>query len=141
MSDYSGIYSAQIVMLLLCIPIAGLSIYMVWHARLALNGLARGLILLLSMLIVLVALLIVQRLDDMQDVLTPEMTAILSSAVALLMLAVIIVVLVDVSYLYRQREFYTTWRAARQAKETQLENMRKASEARKRWDDETLRLL
>lgn len=100
---------------------------MVWRSRQALNGLTRSILLLL-------ALLIVRRLDDAFGILDGTATAILSSAVVAL-------IAVDLHYIYRQRGLFAMYQRNRLERIAQLEKMRQQNEtklARKRWDDDSV---
>ena len=116
-SDVLLVYSIQIVLLIACI-------YMVARARRALNGLARGLVLLLL-------LLIVRRIDDMFLILDNLQTMILSTAV-------VVVITYDIYQIYSRRDVFEFYLENRKKRIEQLEQLRRAAEARKRWDDETL---
>lgn len=112
------IYFFQIVVLLSCI-------YMTWRSRYALNGLTRGIILLLL-------LLIARRINDAFGVFDSVAILILSSAVVLLIAA-------DLYYIYRQRDIYAMYQANWRKRIAELENQRRAAEARSSWDDETIK--
>src|SRR5512135_3264217 len=101
------IYLFQIIFLLL-------DIYMVWQARLAINGLT-------STLILLFALLIIRRMDDMGR--NPEV-------IGILVLSSVIVTLVTFSIfrVYRKRGIYAAYLERRKEREEDLENMRAESE-------------
>lgn len=101
------IYSAQIIALLICV-------YMAWRARAALNGLGRGVILLML-------LLIVRRVDDAFHVLSDVETVILSSIV-------VIVVFIDVYHIYQARDAYRIYLTNRHKRMAELEAMREQSE-------------
>lgn len=108
------IYSAQIVILLVCV-------YMAWRARAALNGLGRGLMLLML-------LLIMRRVDDAFHVLSDVETVILSSVV-------VIVVFVDVYRIYQARDAYRVYLANRHKRMAELEAMRNQDEKQSGdWD-------
>ncbi len=112
------IYLIQIGVLAACI-------YMTWRARKALNGLARGLILLLL-------LLIARRIDDAFRVFTEEQILILSSAV-------VAVIAIDIYAVYRERAIYAEYLRRRKERIAELEAMRQKSEEHKRWDDEAVK--
>jgi uncharacterized membrane protein len=94
------IYSIQIALLITCL-------YMIWRARRALNGLGRGLSLL-------IALLVVRRFDDIFGVLDGTGVLILSSAV-------VAAVTYDIYKIYKTREVYETYLRNRRARITELE--------------------
>ena len=97
------IYIAQIILLCACI-------YMTWHARVALNGLGRGLILLFM-------LLIARRVDDVLGYLDTIGVLILSSAV-------VAVVTYDIYHIWRAREVYALYLHNRQKRIAELEQQR-----------------
>lgn len=101
-TDFAVIYLAQIAVLLWCI-------YMTWHARAALNGLGRGLILLF-------VLLIFRRVDDILGYLDTLGHLILSSAV-------VVVVAYDIHQIYKAREVYALYLRNRQERIEMLEKM------------------
>jgi hypothetical protein len=107
------IYSVQIV--LLCGAIV-----MVVINRKAINGLARGLVLL-------AILLIVRRIDDMAGVLGETGTLVLSSVV-------VAVFFLDVWKIHRARWLYLLWSEARQKRIAELEKMRAPSDSASAWD-------
>ncbi len=97
------IYLAQIAILCACI-------YMTWKARLALNGLGRGLILLFL-------LLVVRRIDDAFQILNDVGTLVLSSTVVAL-------VAYDIFQIYRARHVYEIYWRTRKARIEELERQR-----------------
>lgn len=106
------VYAVQIVFLCICI-------YMVHRARFAINGMSRGIILLL-------ALLIVRRFDDALGFMGPIAIAMLSSAV-------VAVIFLDIYHLYKEREIYALYLLNRKRRIDQLEAMRNESEQSKLW--------
>lgn len=108
------IYFAQIAALLVCV-------YMAWRARAALNGLGRGLMLLMI-------LLILRRVDDAFHVLSDVETVILSSVV-------VIVVLVDVYRIYEARDAFKLYLLNRHQRMIELEELRRKDETHSGdWD-------
>jgi len=97
------IYLFQIALLCACV-------YMTWHARAALNGLGRGLILLFL-------LLIVRRVDDMLGYLDTIGVLVLSSAV-------VAVVAFDIYQIYKARDVYALYLQNRKKRIAELENKR-----------------
>jgi|MudIll2142460700_1097286.scaffolds.fasta_scaffold19192_6 amino acid transporter len=128
------IYAVQILMLLACMSLFSLCTYMAYQARLALNGLARSIILLFSLLILLMALLILRRLDDALGLF--DNTIVLSSAVVLVACGIALTVTLDMYYVYRQRDVYAAWMAARKAKEDSLEELWNKNERTRKWDQQ-----
>ena len=114
-TDVVMVYAAQIAALLACL-------YMTWRSKRALNGMARGMMLLML-------LLIVRRVDDMTGILDNLQTMILSSAV-------VVLVTYDIYAVYRQRDVFAMYLENRKKRIDEMENQRKASEARKKWDEE-----
>ncbi len=125
---YTVFYLIQIGFLIACIPLLVFCVFMVNRSRLALNGLYRGLVLLLSMLIALIVLLIVRRVDDMLGILDSATILFLSSAVMLLVVSMVVVVTLDLYFLYRNRALYAMWQAARQKRIDDLEAAYQKSE-------------
>lgn len=121
-------YIVQIVLLLLCIPFLGICIFMVVESRAALNGLARGLIALLSLLIALSILISIRRIDDAFGILNSTTTLILSSIVALVFISIVMLVTIDLHYLYKNRGLYTWWKRNQQERINEYEAMREKSE-------------
>ena len=135
-----AIYTLQIAALGACIALFAACIYMVFRARFAINGLARSLILLLVLLVALCSLLIVRRLDSLLGLL--DDTLLLTSVIVVVACGIAVIITIDVSYLYRQREFYKAFLKARKQKEMLLESMRKEEEQRhlrREWDDEPVK--
>jgi hypothetical protein len=97
-----GVNIVQIAVLAGCI-------YMTWHVRRILSGMAPGLIGLL-------VLLIVRRLDDAFDVLDTTATLVLSSLV-------VILVTYDLYKLFRMRHVYSVYFQNRQRRIDDLERM------------------
>lgn len=122
------IYIIQIMLLLLTIPPLIACLYMVYKSRAALNGLTRGLSALLVMLIALMVLLSVRRLDDAFNIFNESATLILSSIVALMSISIVLLVTIDLHYLYRNRELFALYQRNRQARIQSLEDMRAQSE-------------
>lgn len=122
------IYIIQIVLLLLTIPPLVACLYMVYQSRAALNGLTRGLSALLVMLIALMVLLSVRRLDDAFNIFNESATLILSSIVALMSISIVLLVTLDLHYLYRNRELFALYQRNRQKRIQQLEDMRAQNE-------------
>lgn len=117
-TDFTAVYLFQIVVLSVCI-------YMAWHARAALNGLGRGLILLFM-------LLIFRRMDDILGYLDTIGNVILSSSV-------VVVVAYDIYQIYKAREVYALYLRNRRERISQLERIRQHDElnqARRKWDDD-----
>lgn len=122
------IYIIQIVLLLMSIPPLVACLYMVYKSRAALNGLTRGLSALLVMLMALMVLLIVRRLDDAFGILNSSATLILSSVVALMSVSIVMLVTIDLHYLYRNRGLYIWWKRNQQERINEYESMREKSE-------------
>jgi len=97
------IYLIQIALLFACV-------LMTWRVRRALNGLGRGLILLLL-------LLIVRRVDDMLGYLDSLGALILSSTV-------VAVVTYDIYQIYKARDVYALYLRNRQERISKLEELR-----------------
>jgi ABC-type multidrug transport system permease subunit len=95
-----SIYIAQIVALLWCS-------FMIWKARQATNGLGRGMLLLLF-------LLILRRVDDAFSILDDTGVLILSSLV-------VMVIVFDVYQIYKMRGLYALYFANRQERIDELE--------------------
>lgn len=117
------VYLVQIALLLWCL-------FMVWRSRRALNGMLRGLILLLL-------LLIVRRLDDVGhlfglNIFDEVQMLILSSAV-------VVLIVLEIWKLHSQREIFARYLQNRRERIAQLENLRKAASARHAWDDDVIR--
>lgn len=94
------IYIAQIVALLICA-------YMVFRARHAINGLARGVFLLLL-------LLIVRRVNDAFGILDETGVLILSSGV-------VVILMFDIWQVYKDRTIYAEYLRNRQKRIDELE--------------------
>jgi hypothetical protein len=94
------IYVLQIALLLTCL-------YMIWRVRLILNGLARG-------FVALILLLILRRSDDALHWMDETEILLLSSAVVL-------IVAYDIFQLYRNREIYAFYFRNREQRIEDLE--------------------
>lgn len=93
------------------IVILGYCLYMLWRARQALNGLGRGMMLL-------IVLLIIRRLGDAFHVLGNTDILLLSSAVVL-------IVTYDVYRIYKARHIYALYLSNRQQRIAELEELHK----------------
>lgn len=111
-------YLIQVAALIGCLGMA-------WVSRRALNGFARSLIAVLCVLIV-------HSLDDAFSLFGQAENFVLTSVV-------VAVITIDLYAVFKRRRLYAAWVQNRREAEERLENMRKASESRTRWDDETLR--
>jgi hypothetical protein len=83
---------------------------MAWHARIALNGLGRGLILLF-------VLLIAQRLDFAFDIYDDNASVIVSSAV-------VVAVTYDIAKIYKSRDMYIFYLKNRKERIKELESLK-----------------
>ena len=107
MSINHVIYAVQIIVL-------SASIAMVWRSRRAMNGLARGLILL-------AALLIIRRIDEFVGYLDDTGSLVISSVI-------VGVLFFDIWKVYHARWLYELWNEQRQQRIADLEEMRARSE-------------
>lgn len=128
------IYLIQIAFLATCIPVLGLCIFMAWRSRLAFNGLIRGIILMLSALIVVLILLIIRRLDDAYGILNETTRLLLSSGVAIFIGASIFFLVLDLNYIYRNRHIYAMIQEMRKKREAEYEAIREKSERGISWN-------
>lgn len=107
------IYALQIIVLSVTIGLVVIN-------RKAINGLARGLVLL-------AILLIVRRIDDMTGFLGETGTLVLSSIV-------VIVFFLDILKIHQARWVYLLWHEARKKRIDELEAMRKPSNKLYPWE-------
>lgn len=97
-------------------------VYLAAASRRALNGFARS-------LIVLLLLFILHGFNDAFGFMDDAGNLVLTSLVVLL-------ITIDLYAVYRQRDLYAQWADKRKQKIDELENLRKASEARASWDND-----
>jgi hypothetical protein len=124
----------QIVALLACVAMFSLCIYMTYRARLGINGLARGVMLLLILLVGFMVLMIVRRIDLLYNIVGDEVS--FSSILVVLACVIAFVFTLDMYYVYRQRDVYAAWMAARKAKEDSLEELWNKNERTRKWDQQ-----
>ena len=122
----------QIAALCFCVVMFGACLYMVYKSRVALNGLARGIVLLLLLLIGFMAMMIVRRVDLIYNIVGDEIS--FPSILVAMACVIAFVFTLDMYYVYRQRDFYSAWAAARKAREERLETMRAMNERGVSWD-------
>ncbi len=93
---------------------------MIWRARKMFNGFARGLMLLIG-------LLIVRRIDDATDVIGPVGIAVISTLV-------VVVLLLDVYNIYHDRRAYMARIEALKKRQNDLEELRAKDEQAGIWE-------
>ena len=113
-------YGLQFVLLIITIG-------MVTRSRKAMNGLARGLILL-------GLLLMVRRVDDVGHLYSLNLLD--ETVTMVLSLSVTIVFFVDVRTIDKIRDLYAQWHAQRRLKIAMLESKREQSERMNNWDQD-----
>lgn len=118
----------QIAFFALCVPVAAMCIYMIWRCRLVLNGLARGLTILIFAMVALAILLSVRSLHDLYGFMSADALLVLSSLIAVVKFSAITVLAIDLYYIYRNLPIFMLSLANRKRRENDLETMRSRSE-------------